>query len=229
VSRAQGVRDRVAGSAERVRHVVEKDAKGVWRVSETERQPFADEPSKAEAVPDAGPERPLRYLGAIKLGGSGAKDGVIRDVHQFDLDDRGRFGMARGDAQCEVTFALGGADESPREVKLGRLGHDQCRWPLVAWAGANTWLVTVEYAKAENGSAGWWVDSESGRTRSFILPTGVSVRAVAGRPTGGIVLLGERETPASWEPRSTRCSVDQHPRSGRSGFSEAAITASQSS
>jgi hypothetical protein len=198
VSRPKEFEIRVAGTAERVRHVIEKGDKGLWRVREAERQAFVEEPPKAEAAPDAGPERPLRYLGAIKLGGSEAKDGVIRDVHEFDVDDRGQFGMARSDAECEVTFVIGGADESPRETKLGRLGHEQCRWPLVAWTGAKTWLVTFQYAKAEDGSAGWWVESESGPTRPFTLPRGVSVRAVAGRPSGGIVLLGERETRQSW-------------------------------
>lgn len=223
VSRPKEFEIRIAATAERIRHAIEKDPKGVWRVRETERQRFGDEPPKAEAVPDAGPERPLKYLGAIKLGGSDAKAGAIRDVHKFDLDDRGRFGMARTDAQCEVTFVIGGDDETPREVKLGRLSHDQCRWPLVAWAGAKTWLVTVEYAKAEDGNAGWWVESESGATRPFILPRGVSVRAVAGRPSGGIVLLGERETPKSWgsELATVLLWIDNQGREEH-GFSEAA-------
>ena len=77
VSRPREFEVRVAGTAERVRHAVERDAKGGWRVRETQRQPFADEPAKAMDAADPGPERPLTYLGALRLGG-GARNGAIR-------------------------------------------------------------------------------------------------------------------------------------------------------
>jgi hypothetical protein len=152
---------------------------------------------------DAGPERPLRYLGAIQLGGGpDNRTGAIRNVHQFDFDAQGRFGFVRDDGQCDLTLVIGSEKESSRETRLGRLDQQYCGWPLVAWTGGKTWLVTVQFAKAKNGSVGWWVDGESGTARPFSLPDGTSVRAVAGRPTGGVVLLGEQETLRAWGSES---------------------------
>ena len=196
VSRPNELVVRHAATSERVRYQIEKNASAGWVVGETGRQPDVDGPAAESADVVVGPERSLRYIGAVKLGGrTDEENGAIRDVHHFDLDDGGRYGFVRRDGSCELTFVTAARNDPPRQIRLGRPGRQECSSPLVAWAGGNTWIVTTEYAKAESGEAGWWVDRDNGATRPFILPAGISsVRAIAGRRTGGIVLLAEQET-----------------------------------
>jgi hypothetical protein len=184
---------RVLATSERVLHRVALGGTRRWRVTELRRQALLEEPTAAAPL-EAVPERPLKYLGAVRLGG-GAEGGrsVMRGVQEFDLDDQGRFGFARVDAPCEVTLVVGGLEGgTPRELRLGSLEQESSS-PLVAWAGGSTWLVSARFAQAERG-AGWWVDAASGATRPFELPSGLSVGALAGRPGGGAVVLGEQES-----------------------------------
>lgn len=197
VSRPREFEIRVVATSERVVHLVESDGKGGWSVRETGRRPHAQDMAAEpqEAMDAAFPRRQLRHLGAIGLGGpreSGRS--VFRRLHDFDLDGRGRVGFAREDAPCELSLVVADTDGgAPREKKLGRLEQQGCSRSLVAWAGGSRWAVTAEFAKAEKGEAGWWVDAENGRLQPLKLPPGLSVRAIAGRPGGGIVVLGELE------------------------------------
>jgi hypothetical protein len=179
------------GASERVSFRVETDDTGGWKVSEAERQPYVHvTPVKDMDAFEAVPEKPLRYLGAIELE---TRRPMIRNVHSFDIDDQGRFGVVSGYG-CELSFVIAGLEElSPHEIKLGSLGPGTCESPLVAWAGGSTWLVAAQ----SEGSAGSWVDTETGVLRPLRLPTGVSVVAAAGKPGGGIVLLGEQQTAAA--------------------------------
>jgi hypothetical protein len=224
VSQRREFEIRVMGTSERVRYRVMADAKGGWSARETGRQPYVETTKPAEAI-EAGPERPLRYLGAIPLRrGGDARSAAVRGVHDFAFDDRGHYGLARQDGGCEATFVTGAAEgEAPREIALGRLGQQSCSGLLVAWAGGRTWLVAAEYASADDGSVGWWVDADSGATRPFTLRPGVSVRAVAGRPGGGVVLLAEQRTPQPYGAviGAVLLSIDGQGREER-GFSEAA-------
>jgi hypothetical protein len=186
---------RHAAASERVRYRVDTDESDGWRVEEASRQAEADplpSPARGAAL---GPEKALRYLGSFKLGGSSAtQSSPIRDVHRFDLDDSGRYGFVRRDGSSDLTFVAGTTAKDARSIHLGRPGEQECSAPLVAWVEGNTWLVTVEYAKAESGPAGWWVDRATGATRPFVLPADVSsVRAIAGSRNGGVVLLAESE------------------------------------
>jgi hypothetical protein len=187
---------RHAGSSERVEYRIEKTEPAGWAVAELRREPLPNESGSEPVYVNTGTETALRYLGSVKLGGVVAQQtSPIRDVHRFDLDDGGRYGFVRRDGACELTFVTGTRTGDSRQIPLGRPGQQDCSTPLVAWAGANAWLVTVEYAKAESGVGGWWVDRESEATRPFILPAGVtSVRAIAGRRNGGVVMLAERES-----------------------------------
>jgi hypothetical protein len=187
-SRSREFDIRVVATSERVSFKVEADEKGGFRVSETGRQPYAD-PQTSKLALESTPERPLRYLGPLKLA---AKLRTIRSLHDFDIDDQGRAGFAHADPECNVIFGLAGLDdESRHEISLGRLGTQDCSRPLTAWAGGNMWLVTLHLAKADAGGAGWWVDADSGKLGSLSLPSGISVEGVAGKPGGGVVLLGE--------------------------------------
>ncbi|HEX6654587.1 MAG TPA: hypothetical protein VF153_00075, partial [Candidatus Limnocylindria bacterium] len=181
-------------TSERIHHRVTSDGKGGWRVSELRRQAWVEEPAPV-VVPDSVPERPLKYLGTVRLGGRDADRAAIRGVHQFDLDDQGRFGFARGEGRCDVTLAIGSLEGGdPRELPLGRLGQEGCGELLVAWAGGSTWLVSAKFATAERGGVGWWVDAASGAARPLKLPAGVAVQAISGRPGGGAVVLGELDS-----------------------------------
>ncbi|MET0553329.1 MAG: hypothetical protein ABW221_09845 [Vicinamibacteria bacterium] len=174
-------------SRERVSFVVEP-AGGAWKVRESGRAPWSP-PAEAAVVLPPAPERALRALEPVVLGGGrSSADAATRGVHQFDLDERGRVGFAREEG-CAVTFVFGDGD-SFRETALGRWEQGNCGWPLVAWTGGNRWLVAMEYA---SGTGGWSVDAATAAVRPFVLPEGVSLRAVAGRPGGGLVLLGERD------------------------------------
>jgi hypothetical protein len=184
---------RHAATSERVRYRLEGNESTGWRVKEISRQAEPDPLSSDAPVPAPGPEKALRYLGPVKLGGATRQHNPIRDVHHFDLDDAGRYGFVRRDGGCDLTFVTGAAAEDARSIHLGRPGQQDCSRTLVAWAGGNTWLVTLEYAGAESGTGGWWVDRATGITRAFVLPAGVSsVRAIAGSRGGGVILLAER-------------------------------------
>jgi hypothetical protein len=184
---------RLAGTSECVLHVAERAGRRPWRVRERSRRPCAADEAVADAgVLEGGPELTPRYLGAVRLGGEAGRR-AIRDVHHFDLDASGRAGFARAEGQCEVTFVIAGTGDPPRETRLGELGR-QCSWPLVAWAGGGSWLVTTNHGDEESRSTGWWIDASSGQARPLHLPRGISVEALANRPGGGAVLLGVRES-----------------------------------
>jgi sugar lactone lactonase YvrE len=182
--------------SERVRFRVDADKAEGWTVQEIGRRSAPDPFAPAARAAAPAPEKPLRHLGSIKLGGRATlQNSPIRDVHDFGLDEAGRFGFVRRDGGCDLSFVSGTGVEDARSIRLGRPVQQDCSSPLVAWAGGDTWLVTLEYATAESGPAGWWIDRANGRSRPFALPHGVSsVRAIAGSPVGGVVLLAERST-----------------------------------
>lgn len=179
-------------TGERVLFRVTGDGRSGYRVAEIQRRSLAPQPGEAAQAPgaeeivNAVTALPPITLGRNREGGPNPTQGV----QQFDIDAKGRFGFARRDAACAVTFVLMDGD-SAREYALGSLAlkPNECYGPLVAWAGGSTWLVSQEYAKGGRGPIGWWIDSGTGAIRPFTITEPLMVLAVAGTGQGAVVVL----------------------------------------
>lgn len=179
-------------TGEKVLFRVIGDARSGFRVAEIERSTY--EPREAKGTPPPAADEPateVAPLPPITLGpGPSGDTNPTRGIQQFDIDGKGRFGFARRDAACAVTFVLL-EDNEAREHAMGSLAlkPNECYGPLVAWAGGSTWLVTQEYAKGGHGPVGWWIDVDTGVRRPFTLSEPLMALSVAGTGQGAVVLL----------------------------------------
>lgn len=205
-------------TGERVRFRVNGGAESGFRVSEIRRDPYDMEDKTTPPPPNIETPSEARVLPSITLGRDGEGDDLnpVRGVTQFDIDSKGRFGFARRDAACTVTFVLLDGDATQERV-LGSLEatHKECYTPLVAWAGGSTWLVTQEYAMGGSQPIGWWVDVDTRVLRRFTVSEALMPLAVAGTRQGAVVLIG-----ANSDFATTLLWIDSNNRENRS-FREA--------
>ncbi len=159
----------------------------------------------------------LKRLGSIDLVGKLPKTGTspIRDIGQFAIDDRGRFGFLTDCIVCEQAFVLvdrNGAlvRSMPFPSALEAMKNRQ-----VAWIKGNRWLlVTSEYSSDAKASA-VWIDAATGTVTPVSAMDAPPIDSVAGTGDGGLVAISRSETAPFFGPHTRANSLSAFDRNGR--------------
>lgn len=147
-------------------------------------QPVSDK-QPADAGDAEIPAITLKYQGTIKLESNLPPEPPIRNVLDFDIDDRGRFGFIRLSGDCPFVL-VSPAGEVLAEIGLKEV-FEATILPSLRWAGGDRWVIAD--TPGHTGVA-WWIDVASKRVapiKDFACP---EIKAITGDRHGGFVVLG---------------------------------------
>ncbi|MGD8452732.1 MAG: hypothetical protein PVJ57_13010 [Phycisphaerae bacterium] len=194
-------------AAQRVTFRVERDGESGWRVAEVGR---ADYDVPIAGVAATQPARlELKHLGTITLEREVRPLPEIRDVHCFDLDDRGRIGFLR----CTVF------DHEPEFILVDAEGH--VLWildlnsmvdgdngtPTMTWLGGSRWLLMASVLREVPGQAvreaeihAFCLDADTRQYTELQPSAGPFSRCMAATHDGGFVMCAaESSTVVSFD------------------------------
>jgi len=126
----------------------------------------------------------LKHLGTISLQWQAPPPPPIRNVSDFDIDDRGRIGLIRHDGGAGLSFLL----VTQQGELLNELAFDMETAKRIAlaqlrWVGHERWVVASEL---HSGSA-WWVDVKQGGIWPVQSLEAPSIDSIAADQRGGFV------------------------------------------
>ena len=153
---------------------------------------------RAEPQGDADPagQITLRHLGTIKLQADDPPPSPIRDIVDFDIDDRGRIGFYRAATIESAWFVLVGATgEVLREIPFADGKLTSITLPMIRWAGGERWLAFGHDESRNEKTFVWSIDSQAG---ALGLPAEISrprPDSIAGDRRGGFVVYRTITTP----------------------------------
>ncbi len=167
---------------QRVFFSIARDGDG-WRVAETARRAYTP-PDDKPAEPQI-PERALEKLGTFTLDDKPAES-PVRDVVQFEFDDRGRIGFLRREENAE-TFVL--IEQTGKVLVEMPLKFPKEESTIIAWIAGDRWLITSSLYGNEARPRAYWLDVEK-KTRTKIEGfTCPPVKSLAPTGDGGFVAL----------------------------------------
>ncbi|HLA85570.1 MAG TPA: hypothetical protein VJL29_12315 [Thermoguttaceae bacterium] len=188
-----------AKTGKRVSFAAKQDSKGKWIVKEIGRKPFQipSEPAENEtdetvSVARSFPEKPLPYLGAIRLGAAKEDRGRLtkEEIYDFTVDAEGRFIFVR--RQTEKQCDLIQVDQQGRitnTISLPSLAREGEYWVRPTWLGGQRYLVALSRSGVKAKSEAFFADFAKKKLtplKGFDCP---KVVAVAGLSDGGFVVL----------------------------------------
>jgi hypothetical protein len=156
-----------------------------WEVSEIGRSNFVLTISSAPAPVEIAPIT-LKPLGTIRLRTQVSDTQPVRDVHDFDVDGRGRLGFVRGGSDGPATVVIVGPDgRIAREIPL--LGINGA--PKLAWLEGDRWIAVVSGYGENAKAAAWWVQLNPSRLEPIVGFDCPQAEAIQGTRDGGFVAL----------------------------------------
>jgi hypothetical protein len=178
---------RFAAEAKQVTFSTQRQPNGAWTVREIERHSLVPQ-TKEQPAEQPIPERVPKRLGSIVLpSGSDERPSAIRDIAAFAVDGQGRLAFVRKrntgmgtlvvvDQHGKVLHELELADAAMRKYE---------RWPHLAWAGADRFILAYHDHAARGRSAAWWADVATGKLTAIKNFTCPRINKLVGTGDGG--------------------------------------------
>jgi hypothetical protein len=183
---------RIVKDEQRVTFGVTSDEIGAWVVSEVGRRPFVEPPILPSKAPKIPPLQ-LRPVGSIVLKSPGTERvSEIRNISEFDIDERGRIAFLRGSETSETTLIVVDQQGSIiHKVSLGLAdGEKDEGWATIKSLGPDRYFLLRYDEKGEKRMGGFVVEAAAGTVKPIKDFATTVLSRVAGFPDGGFVIQG---------------------------------------
>lgn len=159
-----------------------------WQVKEMEQRPY-EPPAEPEEKMPAVPDRPLPKLGEFVLGGQPPLS-AARNASRWSIDDQGRFGLLRREAEKGTFVLLDPRGQTLAEIPLppDLAGGDE-----LAWVEGSRWVVIGTTPGATRKTAARWFDAKAKTQTAIEAFECPRVSSLAGTRDGGFVVLATED------------------------------------